>query len=97
MKRIGRYAWLRRWLGTVAVALALVPWPGYADEQWTAGREFALRDPEAQSTAPSPSTDQVVAVLSPGSIVVAQAGGAPAEGKNGKLRWPRTFGWRAPR
>src|SRR5215471_17543569 len=82
MKRMERCESLRRWLGSIAVVLALVPWPGHADEQWTDGRQFALQDPADESTAPSPSTEQVMAALSPGSIVVAQAGGAPAQGKD---------------
>src|SRR5215470_6893471 len=72
---------LRAWLGLIAVILALVPWPGHADDPWTAGRHFGLQDSTGGSGAPSPVTEQVVAALSPGSVVIAQAGAAPPQGK----------------
>src|SRR5215467_11679860 len=73
---------LRRWLGWIVVVLALVPWPGHADDQWTADRHFGLLDSTGGTDAPSPVTEQVVAALSPGSVVIAQAGAAPAQGKD---------------
>jgi len=82
MKKMGRYASQRRWLRTIAVVLALVPWPGHAEEAWTNGRRFVLADPADERTAPSSSTQQVMAALSPGSVVIAQAGAVPAQGKD---------------
>jgi len=69
----------------MAMTTALVPWTGHADDQWADGRHFALLDSADEGSAPPPSTAQAVAALSPGSIVIAQAGAAPAQGKDWQI------------
>jgi hypothetical protein len=76
---------IRRWAGLVTIALVslLIPWPGHADEQWASGGEFGLLDVADGYTAPPVGAAQVVAALTPGSVLVAQAGGGaepPVEG-----------------
>lgn len=67
---------IRTWtcLGLIAVVLVLTPWPVHADDQWADGRQFGLLD----SADGSPAGAHVVAALSPGSILMAQAGGGAA-------------------
>jgi hypothetical protein len=69
----------RAWLGLLAVALALIPWPGHADDQWTEGRRFGLLESADGSGAAPVVAAQVVAALTPGSVLVAQAGGPGTE------------------
>jgi hypothetical protein len=69
----------RAWLGLLAVALALIPWPGHADDQWTEGRRFGLLESADGSGAPPVADAQVLAALTPGSVLVAQAGGSGTE------------------
>jgi hypothetical protein len=75
---------VRRWAGlaTIVLTLALIPWPGQAHDQWTDGGGFPLLDGQAGSEAPPVGTAQVAAAPTPGSVLIAQAGGteAPAEG-----------------
>jgi YfaZ precursor len=72
----------RACLGLIPVVLALMPWPAHADDQWTDGRGFGLQESTNGSGAPPVVGEQVVAALSPGSVVIAQAGAAPAQGKD---------------
>jgi hypothetical protein len=66
-------------LGLMAVVLALIPGPAHADDLWTDGRHFRLQESAAESGAPSGYGEQVAAALTPGSVLLAQAGSAPAE------------------
>ena len=73
----------REWLGLIALILALTPWPARADESWAEGRQFGFESVAAGNVMPSAMADQVVAALTPGSVLIAQAGGStepPAEG-----------------
>jgi hypothetical protein len=89
---MNRCEWLTRtirdtrrwaWLGLLVGTLALIPGVARAEEDsWSAGRAYGLTDqPTADGTASGPA-ESVVAALSPGSVVVAQAGAAPAQGKD---------------
>ena len=71
------------WLGLLAVTVGLGPVGARADEDsWSDGHAFALTDQApAGGTLPGPA-QSVVAALSPGSVVIAQAGAAPSEGKD---------------
>src|SRR5262249_27124603 len=69
-------------VGLVAVATVLMPWIGHADDRWADGRHFTLLDSAAESSVPPPSAAQAIAALSPGSVVIAQAGAAPSQGKD---------------
>ena len=72
----------RGWLGLIALILALSPSPARADESWTA-RQFGLENAAAGNAMPAAMADQAVAALTPGSVLIAQAGGStepPAEG-----------------
>src|SRR5262245_66346719 len=64
----------RGWLGLIALILALAPWPAGAVESWTDGRQFGLETAAADNTMPSATAEQVVAALTPGSVLIAQAG-----------------------
>ena len=70
-------------LGLIVLILALTPWPARADESWTAGRQFGLDNADTGNLMPPATAEQVVAALTPGSVLIAQAGGStepPAEG-----------------
>jgi hypothetical protein len=69
----------RTWLGLLAVVLALIPWPGHADDQWTEGRKFGLLDAGEGTGAPPVADAHLVAALTPGSVMIAQAGGPGTE------------------
>jgi hypothetical protein len=69
----------RAWLGLIAVVIALIPWPGHADDQWTEGRKFGVLDAADGSGAPPVADAHLVAALTPGSVLVAQAGGTGTE------------------
>jgi hypothetical protein len=88
---MNRWEWLTRgirdsrrwaWLGLLAVAVGLIPWTAQAEESWSDGRAFGLEDQTIAAGATSGPAESVVAALSPGSIVIAQAGAAPAQGKD---------------
>ena len=70
----------RRWAcrGLVTVALTLLPWPGHAEESRIHGGQFALGDSTPGSSG-SPAARSTVASLSPGSVLIAQAGVSPAD------------------
>jgi hypothetical protein len=72
---------LRRWagLGLVTTILVLLPWSGRADEPSTGLRPFGLQESTAGSADGSIASRSVVASLTPGSVLIAQAGGAGAE------------------
>lgn len=77
---------LQRWLyaGLVALAAAFAPWTADADEGWADGRQFGLSEADAASPAPAAADRSLVASATPGSVLIAQAGGggaaAPADG-----------------
>jgi hypothetical protein len=88
---MNRWEWLtravrdvRRWagLGLLPVTLGLIPWTIQAEESWSAGRPFSLEDRATVAGAPSGPAQSVVASLTPGSVVIAQAGAAPTQGKD---------------
>ena len=66
----------------VAAAVAVVPGAAHAEDGWAEGRQFALLDSAGSSGSSAPLTGQAVAALTPGSVVIAQAGGAPAPEKD---------------
>ena len=70
------------WLGLLVVAVELVPWTAQGEESWSDGRLFGLEDSATVDGASSGPAKSVVAALSPGSVVIAQAGAAPAPGKD---------------
>jgi hypothetical protein len=76
---------IREWtrLGLIAVALALIPWPSHADDQWMDGRRFGLQESAGEDGAPSVAGAQVVAALTPGSVLIAQTAGAPPGASTG--------------
>jgi len=65
-----------------AAAVAVVPGAAHAEDGWAEGRQFALLDSAGGSGSSAPLTGQAVAALTPGSVVIAQAGGAPAPEKD---------------
>lgn len=67
----------RAWLGLIAMAVALMPWPAHADDQWMDGRRFGLEESADGNGAPSVAREQVVAALTPGAVLIAQTAGAP--------------------
>jgi hypothetical protein len=75
-----------RWacVGLVALAAGFAPWTAHADEGWAAGRQFRLYEADSASPAPAAADRSLVASATPGSILIAQAGGggaaAPADG-----------------
>jgi len=78
-----REASRRGCLGLIALILAMTPLPARADESWTEGRQFGLDSADAGNRMPPATAEQVVAALTPGSVLIAQAGGStepPAEG-----------------
>jgi hypothetical protein len=81
-----RLRWVVGWAGAVFVAAitALAPWTARADDGWAAGRQFSLSEPGAERDATATIDRGLVAALTPGSVLVAQAGGgsadAPADG-----------------
>jgi hypothetical protein len=88
---MNRWEWLTRairvtrrwaWIGLLPVAVGLIPWTAQAEESWSDGRAFGLEDQTTAAGATSGPAESVVAALSPGSIVIAQAGAAPAQGKD---------------
>jgi len=92
MRRI-RHEWLPRkatpelrswtWGCIVAAAvIVLIPWTGHAEDGWTEGRQFALLDPIGDGGGPASIAGPAVAALTPGSVVIAQAGAASAPGKD---------------
>lgn len=81
MSHIGRWACL----GLVTVVLGLVPWPSQGAEPWTQGRQFGLQEANAGGDAATVGGQNVVASLTPGSVLIAQAGGSPTE--------PSAGGW----
>jgi hypothetical protein len=72
---------LRRWpcLGLVTTILVLLPWSSRAEEPWMGLRPFGLQESMAGSAAGAMAGPSVVASLTPGSVLIAQAGGAGAE------------------
>ena len=76
------HGWL--WLGFLAIGLVLNAWPAHADDQWSDGHRFGLQESTDGNDPPAVS-EQVVAALNPGSVVIAQAGGAPAQGKDWQI------------
>ena len=72
---------LRGWacLGLVTTILVLLPWSSRAEEPWTGLRPFGLQESAAESAGGSIASPNVVASLTPGSVLIAQAGGAEAE------------------
>lgn len=72
---------LRGWacLGLVTTILVLLPWSSRAEEPWTGLRPFGLQESAAESAGGSIASPNVVASLTPGSVLIAQAGGAGAE------------------
>jgi hypothetical protein len=70
------------WLGLLPVALGLAPGTVRAENSWSEGRAFGLQDSATASSAASGPAESIVAALTPGSVVIAQAGAAPAEGKD---------------
>ena len=75
----------RGWLGLIALILAVSPSPARADESWTDGRQFGLENAAAGNAMPAAMADQAVAALTPGSVLIAQAGGSTE---------PSAEGWR---
>ena len=78
-----REASRRGCLGLIALILALTSLSARADESWTDGRQFGLDNADAGNLMPPATAEQVVAALTPGSVLIAQAGGStepPAEG-----------------
>ena len=83
-KDSGSGTWRWAGLGLVTIVLALVPWPGRADEPWTGGERLRLLESPAGSAAGPPASQGVVAALTPGSVFLAQAGAvAPAAAPGG--------------
>src|SRR5262249_12020753 len=81
----GFLSWkIRRWAGpaTIVLVIALIPWLTHADERWTDQGQFGLLDADAGSPVPLAATEQIVAALSPGAVVIAEAGATPAQGKD---------------
>ena len=69
--------------GLVAVILGLIlPSLGHADDPWSNRRGFGLQESTDGSGAPPVVGEQLVAALSPGSVMIAQAGTTPAQGKD---------------
>jgi hypothetical protein len=67
-------------LGLIAVFLGLsLPSLGHADEQWSDWRRFGLEESSDGNPASSRAGEQVVAALTPGSVLTAQVAGAPSE------------------
>jgi hypothetical protein len=75
---------IRQWAGfaMIALAVALITRPAHADDQWSDGRGFGLQESIDGGVAPPVLGEQVVAALSPGSVVIAQAGATPPQGKD---------------
>jgi hypothetical protein len=92
MRRIRRWrssqeivSWIRRraWVGVLAVAIAIVPWISHAEEDsWSDSRAFGLTDQVTTDEPTRGPARSVVAALTPGSVVIAQAGAAPGQGKD---------------
>ena len=61
------------------MVLALLPWLGHADEPGTPGRQFGLLESTARRDARSVAAQSVVAALTPGSALIAQAGGSSTD------------------
>jgi hypothetical protein len=78
-----RHAWQCAWLGLLFVVIALTPCITQAQEDsWSDGRTFELTDQPTTDDVASGPAKAVVAALSPGSVVLAQAGAAPTQGKD---------------
>src|SRR5262245_22690767 len=71
------------WLGVIALALGLGPWPARADEPGVSGAGFRLLDVPAEGAVPAVAPEHLVAALTPGSVLVAQAGGGATEPADG--------------
>src|SRR5262245_23755568 len=68
------------WAALVAAITALGPWTAArADDGWAAGRQFGLSEATAEGGATATVPPRLVAALSPGSVLVAQAGTTGAE------------------
>jgi hypothetical protein len=70
---------LRGWVCLVTTILVLLPWSSRAEEPWTGLRPFGLQESAAGSAGGSIASPNVVASLTPGSVLIAQAGAAGAE------------------
>ena len=89
-KDSGSDMWRWAGLGLVSMVLALLPSPGRADEPWAGSSRLGLLESPAGSTAGTPAGQGIVAALTPGSVLLAQAGAvAPAAAPGG---WQFTFG-----
>ena len=89
-KDSGSDMWRWAGLGLVSIVLALLPSPGRADEPWAGSPRFGLLESPAGSAAGTPASQGIVAALTPGSVLLAQAGAvAPAAAPGG---WQFTFG-----
>jgi opacity protein-like surface antigen len=71
------------WLGLVTMVLGLLPWAAHADDQWTDGRQFGLQESNAGREPASVAGPNVVASLTPGSVLIAQAGGSATDAEAG--------------
>ncbi len=69
--------------GLVTTVLALLPWLGHADEPWTHGRQGGLHGSTTGRDAGSVAAQRVVAGLTPGSVLIAQAGGSSTDTSTG--------------
>jgi opacity protein-like surface antigen len=63
------------WSGLVTTILALLPGQGLADEPWTPDRRFGLHESTGRDGG-SVVSQRVVAALTSGSVLLAQAGGS---------------------
>jgi opacity protein-like surface antigen len=71
------------WRALGTTVLALLSWQGHADEPRTPGRQFGLHGSTAGRDTGSPSAPNVVTALTPGSVLIAQAGGSSTNTPSG--------------
>jgi hypothetical protein len=71
-------------VGLVAIVIGLAPWTAHADDEWADGRRFSLYEANAGSDALDRS---LVASLTPGSVLLAQAGAVGAEAEASGDAW----------
>jgi hypothetical protein len=65
----------------------LAPWTAHADDGWAEGRQFGLHEADAGSDATAAVDRSLVASLTPGSVLIAQAGGAGADASADKWQF----------
>ena len=71
------------YLGLVTLVLVLLSCPVRADEPWTGGPRTGLLESTADSTAGSAAGQGILAAVSPGSVLLAQAGASATDAAPG--------------